>query len=103
MRSGWVLLTLVLVWACDPVSSWEGRYEGGGLPAMPVVTLTLQPGGKGGWSVEQETTPVRWEERDGSLWLHLKSGGVIAVRPIPGEKSLVVELPGVGSVKLLRK
>ena len=103
MRAGWVLLCVVLVCACGSGSSWEGRYEGRADPSSPDVTLTLQPGGKGGWTVEQETTPLRWEERNGSVWLHLKTGGVVAARPVPGEKALLLELPAVGPVKLYLK
>jgi hypothetical protein len=103
MRSGWALVSVLLFWACES-SSWEGRYEGTGLPhPLPGVTLTLEAGGKGGWVVEQETTPLRWEARSGSLWLHLKTGGVLAARPAPGEQALMVDLPGVGMVKLRRK
>ncbi len=103
MRAGSVLLVVLIFWACESSSPWEGRYEGQSAPHLPGLALTLQPGGKGGWSVEQETTPLRWEERSGSLWLHLKTGGVIAARPVPGEPALLVELPGVGNVKLHRK
>jgi hypothetical protein len=103
MKPGWVLVSVLLFWACES-SSWEGRYEGYDAPGpLPGVTLTLEAGGKGGWVVEQETTPLRWEERSGSLWLHLKTGGVFAARPVPGETALTVELPGVGMVKLRRK
>jgi hypothetical protein len=103
MRARWVLLSVLLVWACESPSHWEGRYEGQGTPLSPGVALTLQAGGKGGWTVEQETTSLRWEERRGSLWLHLKTGGVIAARPVAGEQALLVELPGVGMVKLHKR
>jgi hypothetical protein len=104
MRARWVLLSVLLVWACESPSPWEGRYEGAGTsPPSPGVALALLPGGKGEWSVEQETTPLRWEERSGSVRLHLKTGGVLAARPIPGEPALLVELPGVGMVKLHKR
>jgi len=104
MMTGWVLgVSALLVVACQSASQWEGQYEKQGAPHSPKVTLTLQDGGKGAWSVEQETTSVRWEESRGSLWLHFKAGGVIAAHPIAGEQALLVELPGVGPVRLQRK
>jgi len=40
---------------------------------------------------------LRWEERSGSLWLHLKNGGIIIAKTIPPENALLLELPGIGS------
>jgi hypothetical protein len=62
------------------------------------LTLILQSGGKGQWVAEQESTPLRWEERSNALWLHLKNGGVLVAQTIPSEKSLALELPGIGTL-----
>ena len=82
-RARWLpalLLIGLLSWACESKLSWEGRYAGQpGLGPAGSVTLVLQAGGKGQWTAEQESTPLRWEERSGALWLHLKTGGVIMV------------------------
>jgi len=103
-RAAWLpalLLIGLLSWACESKLSWEGRYAGqlGQGPAGS-VTLVLQAGGKGHWTAEQESTPLRWEERSGALWLHLKTGGVMVARPVPGQQALTLELPGVGSITL---
>jgi hypothetical protein len=108
MKTGYCLLAgLVLAGlltaSCESRSNWEGRYVG--QPAHDpagVVALTLQAGGKGQWMADQESTPLRWEERGGALWLHLKTGAVVLARPSPAEQTLSVELPGVG-VFLLQK
>jgi hypothetical protein len=105
-RTPWLpalLLIGLLSWACESKLSWEGRYAGqpGQSPAGS-VTLVLQAGGKGHWTAEQESTPLRWEERSGALWLHLKTGGVMVARPVPGQQALTLDLPGVGSL-MLRK
>jgi hypothetical protein len=98
-----LLLTAFFFGACESNSLWEGRYVGQiGQDSAGEVALTLQAGGKGQWTADQESTPLRWEERSGALWLHLKAGGVVLARPIPTEKALSVELPGVG-VFLLQK
>jgi hypothetical protein len=68
-------------------------------PAV-AVTLMLQGGGKGQWTADQENTPLRWEERSGALWLHLKTGGVMVAQPKPAEKVLSIELPGIGLLVL---
>ena len=103
-RAHWLpalLLIGLLSWACESKPSWEGRYAGqpGQGPAGS-VTLVLQAGGKGQWTAEQESTPLRWEERSGALWLHLKTGGVMVAQPVPGQQALTLELPGVGSLYL---
>jgi hypothetical protein len=67
-----------------------------------MVTLTLQNGGKGQWMAKQESTPLRWEERSGALWLHLKTGGVIVAQPVPTEKALSLQIPGLETL-VLRK
>jgi len=87
--------------ACESSSGWEGRYVS---PATEgaMVTLTLQTDGKGLWVVDQESTPVRWKIRQGALWLHVKSGGVLIAQPLDNEKLLSVSLPG-GETVLLKK
>jgi len=87
--------------ACESTSGWEGRYVS---PAAEgaVVTLTLQADGKGLWVVDQESTPVRWKKRQGALWLHVRSGGVLIAQLLENEKALSVSLPGGGNV-LLKK
>lgn len=96
------LLIGVLAGACDSRHAWEGRYSGrpeGRDPAAE-LTLTLESGGNGRWTVAGESTPLRWEERGGALWLHLKSGGVLTARPITGPAGLALDLPGIGSLTL---
>jgi hypothetical protein len=97
----WLLLIAVMGGACDSRHPWEGRYSGRAErgPAG-AVTLSLDGGGKGLWTVEHESTPLRWSVRDGAIWLHLNSGGVMVARPIPGQPALTLELPGVGSLTL---
>lgn len=96
-----LLLIGLLVWACDSRSAWEGRYVGQtGQDPAGTVTLLLQAGGKGQWVAEQESTPLRWEERNGALWLHLKSGGVMVAQTMAAEKALGLEIPGIGPLTL---
>jgi len=64
------------------------------------VALTLHAGGKGQWTAEQESTPLRWEERSGAIWLHLKTGAVLVAQPNSAEKSIVLDLPGIGTLTL---
>lgn len=94
----WLLLIGLLNWSCESGSTWQGLYTGQ-LIEEPAgtVTLILQHGGKGQWMADQESTPLRWEERSGSLWLHLKNGGIIIAKTIPSENALLLELPGIGS------
>lgn len=105
MRPAHRLLALLLIgllsWECGSRSSWEGRYVGQpGQDPAGTVTLIIQPDGKGQWIAEQESIPLRWEERSGALWLHLKSGGVMVAQTLPSEKALALELPGIGRLLL---
>jgi hypothetical protein len=43
---------------------------------------------------------LRWEERSGAIWLHLKTGGIMVAKPIPAQQALALELPGVGALTL---
>lgn len=98
-----LLLAGLLSASCESRSLWEGRYVGqAGQGSDGEVALTLQAGGKGQWMADQESTPLRWEERNGALWLHLKTGGVVVAKAIPLEKALVFELPGGVSLLLRR-
>jgi hypothetical protein len=107
MRRVFALLALLVIgllgWACDSKHPWEGRYAGqpGQGPAGS-VTLVLQADGKGQWTADQESTPLRWEERSGALWLHLKTGGVMVAQAVPAQQALSLDLPGVGSLTLLK-
>ncbi|MCU0584570.1 MAG: hypothetical protein MUC46_00690 [Desulfobacterales bacterium] len=99
MRRAFIVTALLLIGviagACDSRHAWEGRYSGrpeGGDPAAEVI-LTLESGGKGHWQ-------VAGEERGGALWMHLKSGGVMTARPLPGQAGLAIDLPGIGSFTL---
>ena len=101
LRMAVLVLLGLMAGGCGSGSVWEGRYEGrkpdgsGGM-----VVLLLQPEGKGQWTAEQENTPLRWEERSGALWLHLKTGGVLVARPIPSESAFTLEIPGIGTYRL---
>jgi hypothetical protein len=96
----WLVIAGLAFCACESGSGWQGRYVSPTEGAL--VTLTLQADGKGLWVVDQESTPVRWKLRQGALWLHVRSGGVMIAHPLDNEKSLSISLPG-GETVLLKK
>ncbi|MCU0562064.1 MAG: hypothetical protein MUD16_17965 [Desulfobacterales bacterium] len=99
-----LLVVGVLGLACESRHPWEGRYAGRHEQGpFGAVLLTLEGGGKGQWNAGQESTLLRWEERRGLLWLHLKSGGVMVARPLPGQPALSIELPGIGALTLRKE
>jgi len=79
-----------------------GKYAAVNSSDAAAVTLILETGGKGQWIIDQESTPLQWEERSGALWLHFKTGVVVIARPNPANQALTVEIPGADSL-LLRK
>ncbi|MGD9975685.1 MAG: hypothetical protein AB7S77_21720 [Desulfatirhabdiaceae bacterium] len=101
------LLTGLAVWflcACESRTGWEGRYVSPETGASsPAISLTLQADGKGLWQVDQESTPIRWEKRQGALWLHVRTGGVLIADIQPGQNTITVRLPGSGPVFLQKK
>jgi len=66
-------------------------------PEQVEVVLALKQGGDGEWIVDGESTPFKWEVKDGALWLHAKDGGAITAEL--GSSGLVLDLPGVGRLE----
>ncbi|MGW8185783.1 MAG: hypothetical protein ACWGNK_00905 [Desulfobacterales bacterium] len=98
-----MMLICLTICSCDTGAGWEGKYA----TSQPSdrtagLTLILDAGGKGQWIIDQESTPLQWEERGGDVWLHFKTGGVIIAKSDSADQSLTVEIPGSDSV-LLRK
>ncbi len=97
------ILVCLTIWSCDTGPGWTGKYVAvHSSDGAAAVTLILKTGGKGQWIIDQESTPLQWEERDGDVWLHFKTGGVIIAKSDSADQSLTVEIPGSDSV-LLRK
>lgn len=97
----WLLIAGLVFCACESDMGWQGRYESPMTEGVQ-VTLTLQSDGKGLWMVDQESMSLRWKKRQGALWLHVKTGGVLIAQPQDNEKTLSVSLPGGGNI-LLKK
>ena len=98
-----MMLVCLTICSCDTGAGREGKYAAlQPYDTAATVTLILEAGGKGQWIIDQESTPLQWEERGGDLWLHFKTGGVIIAKPDSADQALTVEIPGSDSV-LLRK
>ncbi|MFZ3047924.1 MAG: hypothetical protein WA151_18580 [Desulfatirhabdiaceae bacterium] len=99
----WIVTAGLFFSACESRNGWEGRYVSGETTASsPGISLTLQADGKGLWMVDQESTPIRWEKRQGDLWLHIRTGGVLIGKIQPDPDTIAVGLPGGGSVLLTK-
>jgi hypothetical protein len=97
------MLVCLMIFSCDTGAGWEGKYAALQPPDMTsALTLILEAGGKGQWIIDQESTPLQWEERGGDVWLHFKTGGVIIAKPDSADQALTVDIPGSDSI-LLRK
>ena len=98
-----MVLVGLTVCACGREPGWMGKYVAVH-PSESALTVTvhLESGGKGQWIIEQESTPLQWEERKGALWLHFKTGGVVIARTDAANQSLTVEIPGSDSLRLRR-
>lgn len=98
-----IMLVCLTIGSCDTGVGWAGKYAAlQTSDTEAAVTLILKAGGKGEWIIDQESTPLQWEERGGDVWLHFKTGGVIIARSYSTDQTLSVKIPGLDSV-LLRK
>lgn len=71
-------------------SRWaEARQE----HQAPLSRLELGPNGQGSWSKGEERVLFKWEIKDNQIWLHTKSGGVVAGK-IVAEDRIEINLPG---------
>ena len=98
-----MMLICLTICSCGGSAGWEGKYA----TLQPsdrtaALTLILEAGGKGQWIIDQESTPLQWEERGGDVWLHFKTGGVIIGKRDSADQALTVEIPGSDAI-LLRK
>jgi hypothetical protein len=93
-----LLLCLVGVWSCQRHADLAGSYAAAN-PADKerTVLLVIRPDGNGWWTVDGEELPFRWEQRSREIWLHAKSGGMIAGKLADGS-GITMNLPGVGDL-----
>jgi hypothetical protein len=88
--------------SCSPDRELAGRYcasdpRGG----QKDLVLELKEDGKGSWKMDHEDFVFTWEDRGAEVWLHSKSGGVIAGK-VRDDRSIHIALPGVGSLRFER-
>ncbi len=88
-----VALCLVALMACSGGPDVAGTYKGG--PGGDTVELSLDAGGKGHWTAEDEEIPFNWELRGGKLWLHTKTGGLVTGE-LGGDGAIDMVIPGLG-------
>ena len=97
-----LLLCSVGAAGCRNQAILAGAYEAAGpADAARAVLLELRPDGSGWWTVDDEQLPFRWEQRDGEILLHTKSGGIIAGKVADGA-AIHILLPGVGPLSFKR-
>lgn len=91
-----LVFSLLFAMSCEDRESLSGRYVADmeKNPTSPTISLELMANGQGSWSTEEDNISFKWEIREGEIWLHTKSGGVI-VGKIVGE-TIEIIVPGVG-------
>ena len=95
-------LAMLVVWvlgaSCrsDPggLAGKYGASDPGGTGAT--VLLELRNDGRGSWRMGSDDFSFTWEVRGDELWLHTKSGGVIAGK-VRSDHSIRISLPEVGA------
>ncbi|SDB55355.1 hypothetical protein SAMN05660653_02768 [Desulfonatronum thiosulfatophilum] len=105
MRKFWLMfvaLACVALFsgACADPSYLEGKYQSSSQAAL-FILLELKPSGQGTWETDMDMVAFRWQQRDGELWLHTQTGGVI-VGEIVDRSTLRIVIPGVGPIAFER-
>jgi len=90
-----LVFSLLFAMSCEDRGSLSGRYVADidKNQISPTISLELMANGQGSWSTEEDNISFKWEIREGEIWLHTKSGGVI-VGKIVGE-TIEINLPGI--------
>lgn len=95
-RNGLLALAVMLILGCSRTPEVPGTYFAKNGEAA--VHLTLGEDGKGVWSTEGDDVQLTWQVKNGEVWLHTKSGGVLPGR-IAGDGVIRLDLPGVGALE----
>lgn len=104
MRRRSLILILILLISmgvsCRPTGGdLVGKYRAAPPPGDDkALMLELKRDGKGSWKMGHEDFSFTWEDRGDEVWLHTKTGGVVAGR-IGEDRSIHVSLPAVGSFR----
>jgi hypothetical protein len=99
------LIRLIILWAlfllmglgCQEPSEFKGSFwtESRLKQQGPLSRLELGPNGQGSWSKGEERVLFKWEILDKQIWLHTKSGGVVAGKIVSRDR-IEITLPGSG-------
>lgn len=105
MKASMLVLALFAFMAlvqCSQHEKMVGKYKsvGNGSSDRSLVTLDLQSGGKGLWSIETDNAPFRWNLNQDKIRLHTRTGGVIEGTVDNG--TIRIELPGMGDILFKR-
>lgn len=100
MRLALAALGLAALLACSAAPDLAGSYHSD--TDGDLVVLELNAGGKGVWTSQDEEIAFTWEVRDGEVWLHTRTGGLIT-GTVGREKGLDMKVPGVGDMHFSRE
>ncbi len=64
-------------------------------------TIELQDNQEGTWETEVDAVDFRWSIRNGEIWLHTDTSGVIVGKLT--DKGFIIELPDVGTYVFEKK
>jgi hypothetical protein len=97
-----VVLLVLFLGGCKNADDLKGKYLAEIKDSSsPSIKLELGANGQGSWSMKGEKVFFRWETQGQEVWLHTKSGGVVAGR-ILSQGTIEIKLPGAGTL-LFRK
>lgn len=101
LAAAMLLAVMIMTAACDRVPDVAGVYrtdpEAGGTAN---ITLELDKDGDGTWSTDLDRVELTWTIKDGHIWLHTQSGGVITGRV--EKNGISLDMPGAGTVALTK-
>jgi hypothetical protein len=94
-----VVFSALFCWGCKNSGEVPGKYLAELKEPTASISIKLQLGanGQGSWDMKGERVFFRWETQGQEVWLHTKSGGVVAGR-ILGRGVIEIKLPGAGTL-----
>jgi hypothetical protein len=99
---GILIVLLLLTLSCKSDQRLIGKYQAdiSAKGESQFIFLELMANGRGLLSSEEDNVSFKWESREGVIWLHTSSGGIIVAKDL-GE-TIEIDVPDSGGYSFVR-
>lgn len=97
-----LIVLLLFTLSCKSDQRLIGKYQAESNPKgeSEFIFLELMANGRGLLSTEEDNVSFKWESREGVIWLHTSSGGIILAKDL-GEM-IEIDMPGFSGYSFVR-